>query len=171
MGSRGSVIPLFLKRSDTGVLPITDPNMTRFNITLEEASEMVFWVLDNSIGGEIFVPKIPSYLIRDLAEAVGPNCEKKIIGVRQGEKIHEEMITPADSYNTFDLGPYYVIINPSIESNLSETYSTYYRSLNLKFEKMEIGSSYNSKENNHFLTVKQLRDLIKRNISSEFIPK
>lgn len=170
MGSRGSVIPLFLKRANTGILPITDPKMTRFNITLEQASEMVFWVLNNSIGGEIFVPKIPSYLIEDLAEAIGPNCEKKIIGVRQGEKIHEEMITSADSYSTYDLGEYYAIINPSNELNKKE-YKNYYHSLDLNFEQMRIGSSYNSKDNIHFLTVQQLRDLIKKNISAEFIPK
>ena len=115
MGSRGSVIPFFLSKSNENIFPITHPDMTRFNITLREAINMVFWVLKNSLGGEIFVPKIPSYSIRDLAEAIGPNCEKKIIGIRNGEKIDEEMITSADSFNTYDLGNYYGIIQHSLE--------------------------------------------------------
>ena len=169
MGSRGSVIPLFLKEAKKGLLPLTDPKMTRFNITLEKAAEMVFWVLENSIGGEIFVPKIPSYLITDLAEAIGPNCKKKIIGVRNGEKIHEEMITAADSYNTFDLGKYYAILHPSNEISKNE-YMEYFSSLNLKFDQMAVGSSYNSKENSSFLTIKEIRELIRKNILKEFEP-
>ncbi len=169
MGSRGSVIPFFIEKAKTGILPITDPQMTRFNITLEEASNMVFWVLENSIGGEIFVPKIPSYKITDLAEAIGPNCQKNIIGVRNGEKIHEEMITAADSYNTFDLGKYFAILHPSNEISNIE-YEKYFRSLNLKFNQMQIGSSYNSKENKSFLKVEQIRELIRKNIFKEFKP-
>ena len=169
MGSRGSVIPLFLEKAQKKVIPITEPNMTRFNITLEQAADMVFWVLDHSIGGEIFVPKIPSYQITDLAEAIGPNCKKEIIGVRNGEKIHEEMITAADSYNTYDLGKYYAIIHPSNEITKNE-YKEYFRSLNLKFDQMKIGSSYNSKDNDIFLTVDEIRDLIKKNISKDFYP-
>ena len=169
MGSRGSVIPLFLEKARKRVLPITEPTMTRFNITLEQAADMVFWVLEHSIGGEIFVPKIPSYKITDLAEAIGPNCKKEIIGVRNGEKIHEEMITAADSYNTFDLGNYYAIIQPSNEISKTE-YKKYFKSLNLKFDQMNIGSSYNSKDNNIFLTVDEIRDLIKKNIANDFYP-
>jgi len=169
MGSRGSVIPLFLEKSKTGNLTITDPNMTRFNITLEQATKMVLWVLENSYGGEIFVPKIPSYQITDLAEAIGPSCKKIIIGVRSGEKIHEEMITAADSYNTFDLGDYYAIIHPSNEVKRNQ-YKNHFHSLNLKFDQMKIGLSYNSKENKPYLTVQQIRDLIKTNISSNFNP-
>ena len=104
MGSRGSVIPFFLERRKTGVLPITDPAMTRFNISLQEGVDMVLWALENAQGGEIFVPKIPSYRITDLARAIGPECEHPVIGVRPGEKIHEEMITASDSFNTVDLG-------------------------------------------------------------------
>jgi FlaA1/EpsC-like NDP-sugar epimerase len=143
--------------------------MTRFNITLEQATEMVFWVLENSYGGEIFVPKIPSYQITDLAEAIGPSCKKTIIGVRSGEKIHEEMITAADSYNTFDLGEYYAIIHPTNEIKKNQ-YQEHFQSLYLKFDQMEIGSSYNSKENKPYLTVKQIRDLIKTNLSEKFKP-
>ena len=169
MGSRGSVIPLFLEKAKKGILPITDPKMTRFNITLEKAAEMVFWVLEHAKGGEIFVPKIPSYLITDLAEAIGPNCKKEIIGVRNGEKIHEEMITPADSYNTFDLGKYYAILQQSNEISQNE-YKRYFKSLNLNFDQMRMGTSYNSKDNGSFLTVREIRDLIKKNICKEFEP-
>ena len=103
MGSNGSVIPFFLDKVKTGVLPITDPTMTRFNITLQGGVNMVMHALENAWGGELFVPKIPSYRILDVAEAIGPNCEKKIIGIRPGEKVHEEMITSSDSFNTFGI--------------------------------------------------------------------
>ena len=110
MGSRGSVIPFFINKAKSGVLPITDPSMTRFNISLAEGVDMVLWSLENALGGELFVPKIPSYRITDVAEAVGPSCKKPIIGIRPGEKIHEEMITESDSFTTIDLGPYYAIL-------------------------------------------------------------
>src|SRR3989338_4876535 len=110
MGSRGSVIPFFQQRKKTGVLPITDYNMTRFNSSLQEGVDMVLWVLENAWGGEIFVPKIPSYRVVDVAKAIGPECEYPVTGIRAGEKIHEEMITVTDSYNTIDLGRYYAIL-------------------------------------------------------------
>ena len=110
MGSRGSVIPFFLEKAKTGELPITDPAMTRFNISLSEGVDMVLWALENALGGEVFVPKIPSYKITDVAEAIGPGCEKPITGIRPGEKIHEEMITASDSFTTIDLGSYYAIL-------------------------------------------------------------
>ena len=106
MGSRGSVIPFFIEKAKTGELPITNPEMTRFNITLNQGVEMVLWALGNAKGGEIFVPKLPSYRIIDLAKAIGPNCRHKNIGIRPGEKIHEEMITTSDSFTTVDLGSY-----------------------------------------------------------------
>ncbi len=166
MGSRGSVIPLFLKEANNGVLPITDVSMTRFNIPLEDATSMVFWAINNSVGGEIFVPKIPSYNILDLAEAIGPNCEKRIIGIRNGEKIHEEMITSADSFNTYDIGNYYAIIQPSKEICIDE----YRKAYNL-FKPVKKGFSYNSKNNDHFLKIEELRKLIKNHIDSTFAPK
>ena len=166
MGSRGSVIPLFLKEANNGVLPITDVSMTRFNIPLEDATSMVFWAINNSVGGEIFVPKIPSYNILDLAEAIGPNCEKRIIGIRNGEKIHEEMITSADSFNTYDIGNYYAIIQPSKEICIDE----YRQAYNL-FKPVKKGFSYNSKNNDHFLKIEELRKLIKNHIDSTFAPK
>ena len=110
MGSNGSVIPFFVKKKKSGVLPITDTKMTRFNILLEEGVEMVLHALDKAWGGEIFVPKIPSYNIMDLANAIGPECKNRVIGIRPGEKIHEEMITSSDSFTTFDLEKYFVIL-------------------------------------------------------------
>ena len=110
MGSRGSVIPFFLERRKTGILPITDPEMTRFNICLQEGVDMVLWALENAHGGEILVPKIPSYRITDLAQAIGPDCEHPVVGIRPGEKLHEEMITASDSFNTVDLGRYFAIL-------------------------------------------------------------
>src|SRR5690554_3560975 len=111
MGSRGSVIPFFLDRRKTGVLPITDPAMTRFNISLAEGVELVLWAIENALGGEIIVPKIPSYNIQDVARAVAPSARIEIVGVRPGEKIHEEMITPSDGPNTIDIGKYYLLTN------------------------------------------------------------
>jgi UDP-N-acetylglucosamine 4,6-dehydratase len=154
MGSRGSVIPFFLAQRASGVLPITDPNMTRFNISLEDGVEMVLWTLNNALGGEILVPKIPSYRIRDLATAVCPRCRHVTVGLRPGEKIHEEMITASDSPNTLDLGDYYAIL-PSegeygIEAYLARTGA----------RRVPEGFSYQSGTNPHFLSVEALRVLI-----------
>ena len=138
--------------------------MTRFNITLIDAVNMVFWALDNSLGGEIFIPKIPSYSIIDLAEAIGPSCKKPIIGIRSGEKIHEEMITIADSYNTIQLDNYYAIL-PSNGELLSK-----YKNKNIFFTKFKQNTSYNSGNNDEFLTVKELRNLISKYILKDFQP-
>lgn len=154
MGSRGSVIPFFLEKKATGSLPITDPNMTRFNISLSEGVDMVIWALENAEGGEIFVPKIPSYRITDVAEAIGPDCEKPVIGIRPGEKIHEEMITASDSFNTVDLGKYFAIL-PSAGQISTEDYAA------MKGGTMVAqGYAYDSGSNPDFLTVDALRDLI-----------
>lgn len=109
MGSRGSVLPLFLEKRQTGVLPITDPAMTRFNIGLREGVDMVLWAVENAQGGGIFVPKIPGYRITDVAQAIGPECEHPVVGIRPGEKIDEAMITASDGFNTVDLGRYFAI--------------------------------------------------------------
>lgn len=156
MGSRGSVIPFFLDRKKTGVLPITDPQMTRFNISLEEGVQMVLWAIENARGGEIFVPKIPSYRIMDVAEAIGPECEHRVVGIRPGEKIHEEMITESDSYNTVDLGQYYAILP---QGDLY-TQADYCQATGAR--PVTPGYAYNSGSNPDFLTVEQLRDLIDR---------
>ena len=115
MGSRGSVIPLFIKLRDEGAkeLPITDMRMTRFNISLQEGVDLVMWALGHHLGGELFIPKIPSYKITDVAKAIAPNLPLKEIGIRPGEKLHEEMITPTDSLSTIDIGKYYAIL-PSV---------------------------------------------------------
>jgi UDP-N-acetylglucosamine 4,6-dehydratase/5-epimerase len=158
MGSRGSVIPFFLGRRSTGVFPITDPEMTRFNITLQEGVDMVLWAADNALGGEIFVPKIPSYRILDVAEAIAPECETRIVGIRPGEKIHEEMITTSDSLNTVDLGHYYAIL-PSAGEHSPEEY------LKQRQGRMvEPGFAYNSGTNDAFLTVEELRSLIREHV-------
>tara|TARA_B100000886_G_scaffold335824_1_gene293565 strand:+ start:71195 stop:72214 length:1020 start_codon:yes stop_codon:yes gene_type:complete len=164
MGSRGSVIPFFLKEAKKGTLPITVPEMTRFNISLEEGVNMVIWAINNSHGGEIFVPKIPSYRIDDVAEAIGPSCEKKIIGIRPGEKLHEQLISSADSYSTIDLGNYYAIL-PGDEVLLEK-----YRKLKIIKKQVEKGFIYDSGQNSLFLSVKQIRELIKLNINEEFVP-
>ncbi|HWI88774.1 MAG TPA: UDP-N-acetylglucosamine 4,6-dehydratase (inverting) [Sphingomicrobium sp.] len=161
MGSRGSVIPYFLACRDKGVLPITDPEMTRFNITLQEGVDMVLWSIDASRGGEIFVPKIPSYRIMDLADAIAPDAERRIVGIRPGEKVHEEMITASDSYNTVDLGRYYAILSSSGE------YSTYFYLEERGGERVKPGFSYNSGTNERFLSVDELRDLIGTNLHVE----
>jgi UDP-N-acetylglucosamine 4,6-dehydratase (inverting) len=154
MGSRGSVIPFFQEKKATGVLPITDPRMTRFNISLEEGVEMVLWALENAKGGEIFVPKIPSYRITDVATAIAPKCEQRIVGIRPGEKIHEEMITASDSFNTVDLGRYYAIL-PTTGSVTVDDYCNRFGAT-----RVPVGFSYNSGDNSEFLTVEDLRKLI-----------
>ena len=164
MGSRGSVIPFFINKAKSGVLPITDMSMTRFNISLEHGVEMVFWALENSLGGEIFVPKIPSYRIGDIAQAIGPNCKHEIIGIRPGEKLHEEMITSSDSPSTIDLGNYYAILGAELQQNMAE----YFDHLNAK--KVPTGFAYDSGTNSNFLTVDQIRSLIKLYIDPEFTP-
>lgn len=154
MCSRGSVIPFFLEQRKTGILPITDPEMTRFNISLREGVDMVLWALENAWGGEILVPKIPSYRITDVAAAIGPDCEQKIIGLRPGEKIHEEMITESDSFNTVDLGQYYAIL-PSGASYSIQSYCD-----RTGAKPVKPGFSYNSGSNPRFLSVEELRQLI-----------
>ncbi|MEX2231340.1 MAG: UDP-N-acetylglucosamine 4,6-dehydratase (inverting) [Cyclobacteriaceae bacterium] len=162
MGSNGSVIPFFLHKRKEGVLPITDPKMTRFNITLQGGVEMVMHALEHAWGGELFVPKIPSYKILDVAEAVGPECKKPVVGIRPGEKVHEEMITTSDSFYTYDLGKYYVVL-PSLPTwNLSEFIKTH------SAEKVPEGFKYNSGENQEWVNIKTLRELIKKHVDSTF---
>jgi UDP-N-acetylglucosamine 4,6-dehydratase len=162
MGSRGSVIPFFLEKVKTGILPITDPAMTRFNISLRDGVAMVHWALENALGGELYVPKIPCYRIMDVAEAIGPSCKKVIIGIRPGEKIHEEMITASDSFSTIDLGAYYAIL-PS-DGQLLERY----RSEGRPFSAVEPGFAYNSGNNQEYLSVQQLRLLIREHVEPQF---
>jgi FlaA1/EpsC-like NDP-sugar epimerase len=164
MGSRGSVIPFFLEKRQTGVLPITDPAMTRFNISLQEGVDMVLWALENAQGGEIFVPKIPSYRITDVAMAIGPDCEHPVVGIRPGEKIHEEMITASDSFNTVDLGRYFAILPMAAKYNRA-----HYCEQN-GCQPVEPGFAYNSGSNPDFLTVDQIRALIRQHVDPAFEP-
>ena len=164
MGSRGSVIPFFLDKAKTGVLPLTDPSMTRFNISLSEGVAMVLWALEHALGGELFVPKIPSYRITDVAEAIGPSCEKPITGIRPGEKIHEEMITSSDSFTTIDLGEYYAIL-PS-DGRVQKCY----QEAGINSTAVSAGFAYNSGSNPEFLSVEQLRALIREHVDPAFQP-
>lgn len=159
MGSRGSVIPFFMERRKNGVLPITDNNMTRFNISLEDGVEMVLWALGHARGGEIFVPKIPSYRITDVAKAIGPDCEHRVVGIRPGEKIHEEMITESDSFNTVDLGRYYAILPSSGEYSI-EAYAR-----EMGGVVVTPGFAYTSGTNDRFLTVEELRQLMREKLN------
>ena len=162
MGSNGSVIPFFMKKRKGGVLPITDPNMTRFNISLKDGVEMVLHALEHAWGGELYVPKIPSYKIMDVAEAIGPDCEKKIVGIRPGEKVHEEMITSSDSFTTYDLGKYYVILPQKPAWDLAKFIDHF------QAKKVPEGFNYNSGENNEWVNVEELRRLIKEHIDADF---
>ncbi len=163
MGSRGSVIPFFMNKKKDGVLPITDDRMTRFNISLEEGVHMVLFALGNAKGGEIFVPKIPSYKIMDVAKAIGPNCETPIVGIRPGEKIHEEMITEADSYTTVDLGRYYAILPQNPNFDVDEYLVKH------KGKKVTPGFRYNSGTNDEWLNVEDIRKLIKTHVDPNFV--
>ncbi len=155
MGSRGSVIPFFLKKRHEGVLPITDERMTRFNITLAEGVQLVLRVLDTMIGGEIFVPKIPSYRITDIAAAIAPECRMEMIGIRPGEKIHEEMITETDALNTLEFDDYFVILPSTQKMHEIEKYCH-----NNGARRCADGFSYNSGNNPQMLSIEELRQLI-----------
>ena len=164
MGSRGSVIPFFIKQAKNGELPITSNEMTRFNISLDEGIDMVMWTIFNSFGGEIFVPKIPSYRIMDLAKAIAPSVKTSLVGLRPGEKIHEEMISEADSFYTYELERYLAIF-PSY----GDLYSKYSDSGQV-IKKFNEGLSYNSGTNPDFLSVEQIRDLIIKHVDKDFKP-
>ena len=161
LGSRGSVIPFFQKKAITGMLPITDKRMTRFNITLQEGVEFVLQCLDKMWGGELFVPKIPSCRILDVAQAIAPDCEHKIVGIRPGEKLHEEMITETDAMNTIEFEKYYVILPSTVLWDIEK----FRKESNSPAGKMcEFGFSYNSGTNKDCLTVSDLEELIQNHI-------
>ena len=162
MGSNGSVIPFFLNKRSEGVLPITVRAMTRFNISLQGGVDMVLHAMKTAWGGEIFIPKIPSYKITDIAEAIGPDCEHKVIGIRPGEKIHEEMITSSDSFFTYDLDKYFVIIPQTPMWNVNDFMANFNAKL------VPDGFSYNSGTNSEWETVDSLRSLIKDHVDSNF---
>lgn len=166
LGSRGSVIPFFLQKRHTGVLPITDPRMTRFNISLTEGVNLVLHALEHSLGGEIYVPKIPSYRITDVAEAIGPNCQKPVVGIRPGEKLHEEMITESDSASTIELKDSYVIV-PSLTDYEREEVMKRFASHH-KATPVEREFRYSSGKNTDWLTVEDIRRLIVEHVDPSF---
>ena len=166
MGSNGSVIPLFMKKRKEGVLPITDKSMTRFNISLDDGVKMVLYAVKHALGGEIFIPKISSFKITDLAKAISPKSKIKVIGIRHGEKLHEEMITETDSYNTIELDDYYIIV-PSISY-------CYYKNDYLKHynaEPVKRGFVYNSGKNTKWMSVENIREKIKEHLYPDFKPE
>jgi UDP-N-acetylglucosamine 4,6-dehydratase/5-epimerase len=163
MGSRGSVIPFFMKQKGEGLLPITHAEMTRFNISLQAGVDLVMYAIENHLGGEIFVPKIPSYKILDIAEAIAPNIPQKIVGIRPGEKLHEEMITETDSLNTIDMGVYYAIL-PSVSDRLTkDDYLKHHKAV-----EVEHGFKYNSGTNDAWETIESLREKIKTYVDPNF---
>ena len=156
--SRGSVIPLFKKiNSFKKKLPLTHKEMTRFNISVEEGVQMVDWVTRNAIGGEIYVPKIPSYRITDLAKAMNPKNKLKIVGIRRGEKIHEEMITVGDSQSTYQLNEYYLIL----PDNSIEIFKKFKKRFP-KIKKVKENFNYSSEKNENFLKVSEIEKMIKK---------
>ncbi len=162
MGSNGSVIPFFINKRKDGVIPITDPEMTRFNITLQGGVDMVLHAMETAWGGEIFVPKIPSYRITELATAIAPECRQEIVGIRPGEKVHEEMITSSDSFTTYDLGKYYAILPQVTNFDLND----YIRHFSAK--PVERGFQYNSGQNSEWVSVDEIRRLIIEHVDPDF---
>ncbi len=161
MGSRGSVIPFFMNKRATGVLPITHPDMTRFNISLEDGVDMVMWAIENALGGEIFVPKIPSYRIETVAKAIAPEAKLEYVGIRPGEKLHEEMITESDSYNTIEFDKYYAILPSGVDK---EKYKKAFNATDVP-----LGFKYNSGENKDWETVESLREKILKYVDPKYI--
>lgn len=162
MGSNGSVIPFFLKKRSSGMLPITDLAMTRFNISLEDGVGMVLYAMEHAFGGELFIPKIPSYRITDLAQAIAPECQQEVVGIRPGEKIHEEMISISDSFSTYDIGKYFVIL-PQATNYKFEEFMTKYNA-----QKVPEGFFYNSGSNTEWINVAEIRKLIKKHVDPTF---
>lgn len=161
MGSRGSVIPFFLKKArEGGVIPVTDLRMTRFNITLEQGVNQVLFALENMQGGEIFVPKIPSYRISDVVKAIAQDCEIEIIGIRPGEKLHEEMVTEMDALSTVEFDDYYVI-KPVSSHRFT---GNFWR----KGTPCPDGFRYSSENNDRWLSVDQIRSLIREHVDPSF---
>ena len=163
MGSRGSVIPFFLERKRSGVVPITDTAMTRFNISLSDGVDMVHWALGSAEGGEIFVPKIPSYRVPDVATAVAPECRQEVVGIRPGEKIHEEMITASDSQNTVDLGGYFAILSSRTQEQIDEYCAA------RGGKRVPPGFRYDSGSNDDFLSVEQIRELVAEHVTDRSV--
>ncbi|GEO04640.1 UDP-N-acetylglucosamine 4,6-dehydratase (inverting) [Adhaeribacter aerolatus] len=163
IGSRGSVVPFFLNKRNEGVLPITHPDMTRFNISLDEGVDLVLHALQHAWGGEIFVPKIPSFKITDLAEAIAPNAKLEVVGIRPGEKLHEEMITETDSYSTVELNKYFVILPATPNKWTADEFISAFNG-----KMVEPGFRYNSQTNKEWLNPAELQELIRLHVDPTF---
>jgi len=163
IGSRGSVVPFFLQRRHTGVLPITHPDMTRFNISLEGGVDLVLYALENAWGGEIFVPKIPSYKITEVAQAIGPNCRQEVVGIRPGEKLHEEMITETDALSTVELDKYYVILPFTPQWDVDKFIAHFHG------KRVPLGFHYDSANNDEWLNAEQIREEIREHVDPAFV--
>jgi UDP-N-acetylglucosamine 4,6-dehydratase (inverting) len=161
MGSRGSVIPFFLETRKSGTIPITHPDMTRFNISLEEGVNLVLHAIKYAVGGETFVPKLPSYKILDVAEAIAPSTPTKTVGIRPGEKLHEDMITENDSPFTIEFGEYFLILPASGYHKFENLIE------NEGGQKVKTGFRYNSGTNDRWLGIDELRILIKQHVDPE----
>ncbi|MFA7345831.1 MAG: UDP-N-acetylglucosamine 4,6-dehydratase (inverting) [Terrimicrobiaceae bacterium] len=162
MGSRGSVIPFFLEKRKSGVLPITDERMTRFNITLQQGVDLVLKVLSIMWGGEIFVPKIPSYKITDVAQAIAPECKMDIIGIRPGEKLHEEMITETDGLSALEFENHF-IIQPSMPLWDAHDYCSKFHG------KIRQGAfKYSSDNNTEWLGIEEIRNFVRLHVAPDF---
>ena len=163
IGSRGSVVPFFLKQRHSGVLPITHPDMTRFNISLEQGVDLVLYALENAWGGEIFVPKIPSYKITEVAQAIGPDCRQEIVGIRPGEKLHEEMITETDALSTVELAKYYVILPFTPQWDVEKFIQHF------DGRRVPAGFHYDSANNDEWLDAAQIRQEIRQHVDAGFV--
>ena len=162
IGSRGSVVPFFLQQRHTGVLPITHPDMTRFNISLEQGVDLVLYALEHAWGGEVFVPKIPSYKITEVARAIGPNCEQRVVGIRPGEKLHEEMITQTDAMSTVELPRYYVILPTMPHWNVEQFIAHF------DGRRVPENFHYDSANNTDWLSAEQIREEIREHVDPQF---
>jgi UDP-N-acetylglucosamine 4,6-dehydratase/5-epimerase len=166
MGSRGSVIPFFMNKREQGILPITHNEMTRFNISLQAGVDLVMYAIENHLGGEIFIPKIPSYKILDIAKAIAPSCKTNEVGIRPGEKLHEEMITETDALNTIDIGNYYAILPSVSYAHTNEDYIKHHNG-----ELVPFGFKYNSGTNDQWESIETLRSKIIEHVDSNFKPE
>ena len=155
VGSRGSVVPFFKERAKSGTLPITDDRMTRFWITLEQGVHFVLRVLELALGGEIFVPKIPSMKITDLADAIAPECKKEVVGIRPGEKIHEALIGEDEGRYSFDYKECFVVVS-ALTPEIKELH------LKKGSKACEEGFSYTSDNNKEIISIKELGDILKK---------
>lgn len=166
MGSRGSVIPFFISKRDAGILPITHMEMTRFNISLDAGVDLVMFAMGRHLGGEIFIPKIPSYRVVDVAKAIAPNARLEDVGIRPGEKLHEEMISPTDALNTIDIGQHYIILPSYSDKYTKEDYIKYYNA-----KPVPSGFHYSSDKNTEWETIESMREHIVKHCDPNFVVK